>query len=190
MQVEGEITVGEGARWAMKASSRINGHPRPMILSMFMTMGVLAAVMIPYMIIEQSFMDLPEWLYLPTIILTAIAAVRISQVVCRRYAVGFARKALAARGLPNPVFSRFQLDDSGLSTQSGRVETRAPWISVSDVFPVGPYWVLIVDAWPMYLPKRFFADVTAEKAFIGKLMSHVPPGTRDRSQAAVAFSNS
>lgn len=190
MRVEGEIKVGEAAPWAQKASSRINGHPRPMILGIVVYLGVFGVLMFAWMLLDQMFFHAPWWVFYLPLIVFVIMAIHLTRKVCRKYSVRLATKALTERDLPNPVFGRFELTEDGLVAVSGRVEIRAPWKSVSDVFSAGPYWVIIVDALPVYLPKRFFPDVEAEKAFIVRLTSNAPQATRDRSPAAVAFAQS
>lgn len=186
MQIEGGIAVGEASRHAAKASARLNGHPRPMLIANVVSLVVMAVVMTTFYVVK-ALLGLPGWLFLPVLISSAVLGLITGQRSCRAWAVGFARKALATRGLVDPVPNRFSLSDEGLISVTGRVETRAPWAAVSEVFPVGPYWVALVDAWPLYMPKRFFGSPTDEKAFIGRMLEHMSPEAKARSADAVRF---
>lgn len=189
MHIEGGIAIGEGAAYAGRASARLNSHPWPMIISLVATLAAMAAVMVVSAILNGVF-DWQDWTYFVSLIVAAVVGIMSGKRACRAFSLRVVRKALAVRGLVDPVPNRFEITPAGLHSVTGRVETRAPWIAVSDVFSVGPYWVLIVDAWPMYLPKRFFGSPVEEKAFLGTVLSHITPEARARSADAVRFANS
>ncbi len=186
MHIEGEIAVGEAAPHAARATSRINGHPKPMILSGVITFVAGLSLMLIFTALQGAF-GWPGWLFLPAIVTCVILAAMISTRIGRAFALRIARRELAKRGLRNPTHNRFELRPDGISSLTGSVETRAPWTSVSDLFPVGPYWVVIADAWPFYLPRRFFSSVADEKRFLGHMLEHMSEDARARSDAAARF---
>lgn len=186
MQIEGDIAVGEASRYAAKATSRINGHPKPMILSSVITLVVMLSLMLVFTGLQNAF-GWPGWLFLPAIVTSATLAAMISTNIGRAFAVRIARRELAKRGLRNPVPNRFEATPDGFLSLTGTVESRAPWTAVSDLFPVGPYWVVIADAWPFYMPKRFFPSVEEEKRFLGLMFAHMSEEARARSDAAARF---
>ncbi len=186
MKIEGEIAVGEASRYAGKATSRINGHPKPMLLANFITLAVMLPLIFGFSGIQSAF-QWPGWLFLPAVVVSGVIAMMIGVRLCRGYAVGIARRELAKRGLKNPVPNRFEATQEGFRSMTGSVESRAPWTAVSDLFPVGPYWVVIADAWPFYMPRRFFSSVEEEKRFLGSMLEHMGEEARARSDAAARF---
>lgn len=189
MHIEGGIAIGEGASYAGRASARLNSHPWPIIISIVATLGAMAAVMV-FSAILNGLLDWPDWTYFVSLIAAAVVGIVSGKRACRAFSLRVVRKALGVRGLVDPVPNRFEITPDDFLTITGRVETRAPWIAVSDVFPAGPYWVVIVDAWPMYLPKRFFSSPVEEKAFLGTMLNHITPEAKARSADAVRFAAS
>lgn len=160
-----------------------------MIISIVATLGAMAAVM-GFSAILNGLFDWPDWAYFVTLMVAAVVGVVSGKRACRAFSLRVVRKALAVRGLIDPVPNRFEITPEGFLSVTGRVETRAPWIAVTDVFPAGPYWVVIVDAWPLYLPKRFFGSPVEEKAFLGTLLNRITPEAKARSADAVRFAAS
>jgi hypothetical protein len=186
MRIEGEIAVGEASRFAAKATSRLNGHPMPMIVSNVISGVVGAGVIFAFGIVQQWF-DLPGWLWLPALIAAIWVGIFAGLRACRVWALGFARKAFAQRGLVNPVPSRFVVTDDGFAAGTGRATLQAPWEAVSDLFPVGPYWVLLVEGHPQFLPKRFFDTPGEERAFIGAIFGRMSLEAQARSPDAATL---
>ena len=186
MKIQGDVIVGEAARFAGKAGARLNGHPRPVIIANVVSLLCLVAIMGVWIVL-QTVLKLPGILFLPVLIIAVIVSLIVAQKICRIYAVRFARKALAERGLVSPVPTRFEITPDAFVSANGRAETRAPWAAVSDLFPVGDYWFVMVEACSSCIPKRLFASPDEEKAFIAAMLEHMTPDARDRSDAAVRF---
>lgn len=189
MHIEGEIAIGEASRYAAKATSRINGHPKPMILANVITLAIMLPLMLVFSGLQSAF-GWPGWLFFPAIVVSGVIATMVGLRLCRIYAIRLARRELAKRGLRNPVPNQFEVTSEGFRSRTGSVETHAPWTSVSDLFPVGPYWVVITDAWPFYLPRRFFSSVEKEKLFLGSMLENMSEEARARSAAAARFATS
>jgi len=186
MRIEGEIAVGEAARYAGKACSRLNGHPKPMIAGN----AVSAIATIGFVILFstlQSLFNLPGWLWMPALLVAVAAGIAICIRVHRGWSIRIARTAFATRGLVNPVPSSFAISESGFSSTTGRVTLQAPWSAVSDLFRVGPYWVVLLEGYPQYMPRRFFASSADEKAFLSGILAHMSPEAKGRSCEAEGF---
>lgn len=186
MHIEGEVAVGEAVRYAPRATSRINGHPKPMLFSIVIMLIIMLLLMLVFSVLHSTF-EWQDWLVLPGLVTSAIVAGMVSTRLSRAYAVRIARRELARRGLRTPVANRFEITPEGFRSLTGSVETRAPWTAVSDLFPVGPYWVVIADAWPFYMPKRFFSSGAEEKQFLASMLDNMTEDARARSAAAARF---
>ncbi len=123
--------------------------------------------------------------------LVALVAVCVSVVLWTRMESRFAirfvsRLAQQADGLePRPT--RVTIAAAALTYQDGGVTTTAEWPSVVDLFASNGYWIFLLIAQPIVLPKRFFADGTAEHAFIAEALSYMSDESRARSRGAVKF---
>ena len=186
MQITGEMQIGEAARYAGRASSRLSGHPRPLIVA---NLAAALATLVPIILfsIWQSAVDAPAWLWAPAILLAMAFGLWAGPAACRGYAVGVFRKNLAHRGLPDRFPCRFDIADDVFVHTTGRMTMRAEWPSVSDVVQTGPYWILLAEGYPFFLPRRFFESPAAEKAFLGALLARLTPEARARSADAVKF---
>ena len=105
----------------------------------------------------------------------------------RRLIVGRFRRKLVERNVANPLPLRITADADGLTTLTGVVETRAPWSAVSEIFPIGPYWVLLIQGSPTFVPKRHFAADADERGFVGAVVEQLTAEARRRSEDAVRF---
>jgi hypothetical protein len=61
------------------------------------------------------------------------------------------------------------------------------WSSLSDVFSSEAYWILMVPVSAIVLPKRFFVDESAERAFIREILDHMTVSARTRIREALKF---
>ena len=101
-----------------------------------------------------------------------------------------ARKAYQTRGLVSPFPCAFEVTDGGLVIDTGRATMTAAWPAVSDLFVAGPYWIVLTEGTPHFLPKRFFASPAEEKAFLGQVLARMSPEARERSPEAVSAASS
>jgi hypothetical protein len=180
MKIEGHIHIGEASAWAPKACKPMTGHPWPMVVSNL----VGGAVTIGAMMIQGGLQEaglVPAWGWLVAILVGIVAGVWVTIIVCRRMAVGHFRKALAARDVPNPLATAYEVADGWLTMRSHVVETRAPLTAVSDVMKLGPYWALLIQGGPHFIPARYFKNPAEERAFLSLLSDGLPEETRARS---------
>ena len=183
MEIQGEIAVGEASRFAGKATARLNGHPMTMIISKVVSGGAAIVLILAFSALQTA-LELPAWSWAPAFLAVLWLSISLGLKACRWWALRFARKAFADRGLVNPVPSRFALTDDGFASGTGRATLVAPWSAVSDLLSVGPYWVLLVEGHPQFLPKRFFASPVEEHAFVRALLERMLPEARVRSVEA------
>lgn len=186
MEVRGDLYIGEAARWAPRACSRITGHPWPMLIGALITLAGAAAAAVLATVVDIVFAVM-EGLWSVTFILLLFASMWPSLAFLRRWQLARARRALIQRGVQNPLQIRFEVGADVWTYLVGSVETRGPWSAISEVFPVGPYWVLMCQGTPQYLAKRHFPDADAEQAFLQAVLARLTPEAKARSKDAARF---
>ncbi len=186
MKIEGEMRIGEAARWAMKACAPLTGYPRNLIaIFAAIPVIVLLVVGIPTWIVTEW--DAPQWVYWLSLVLIGWPVIVGFSRLSRHWQVGRMTRALGQRGVPNPIAVGYEAGDNALTVRQGAVEWNAPWSIITDLNPVGPYWVFLAQGTPLYLPKRCFASPAEEAAFLRDCLNRVSPEARSRSRKAVAF---
>jgi len=95
--------------------------------------------------------------------------------------------ALAQRGAPTAADCEWTIDEDGLVTRSARGDSTTRWEAISEVFRADSYWIVLADLSANTIPRRAFADETAERAFIGALLDRLPKLARARSGDAAEF---
>lgn len=187
MQVDGHIHIGEATRWAGRACSRLTGNS---VLRLATGIGLGVAAVVPGLTAAWFATDVlgaPGWLYLPILLLVLWPVLLLAQRFVRDLFVRRYRRRLIERGVTNPLPLRITANADGLTTLTGVVETRAPWSAVSEIFPVGPYWVLLIQGSPTFVPKRLFAGGDEERGFVGAVVEQLTAEARGRSGDAVRF---
>ena len=98
-------------------------------------------------------------------------------------------KGWARLGALPQIDQSYEVGDTGLELVSGNgVMTTLPWPAVLQVGREKTQWLLITTSGgAFYLPRRFFADVAEEKAFIKFCLDRLPLEARARSVEATAF---
>ncbi|MFI4976116.1 MAG: YcxB family protein [Caulobacterales bacterium] len=96
-------------------------------------------------------------------------------------------KAWERRGVENPTQSRFTVEDAALVVASGPTTTRVEWRGIIEIAPSPTHWIFVGNGIGYCLPKRFFGDKAAERAFIDAALSRMNEAARERSREAVAF---
>ena len=187
MQVDGHIHIGEASRWAGRACSRLTGN---MVLRLATGIGTGVAAVIPGLTAAWFVTDglgAPGWLYLPVMLLVMFPLLLLALHLLRGSLVGRYRRRLVERGVTNPLPLRVIVDADGLTTLTGVVQTRAPWSAITEIFPVGPYWVLLIQGSPSFVARRHFADTAEERGFVGAVVERLTADARRRSAAAARF---
>lgn len=186
MRVEGHIHIGEANQWASEACKPLKRRDR--LWGLVGIILVVAAALVAMSTASVAADALgEEWVY-PAVFFPMIALLLLplGRWVQAR-SVAQIRRGLVIRGVPDPLPSMFSVEKEGLTTRLGGVETRASWAAVSEIFPVGPYWVLLVQGSATFVPKRHFTNDGQEMAFVKAVLNHLTPEARGRSDAAVVF---
>lgn len=180
MKISGHIHVGEASAWGPRACKPMTGHPWPMIVSNLVGAAVAIGALLTQSVLQEAGL-VPEWGWLVAILVGIVGGVWATMLVCRRMAVSHFCKALTARDVPNPLTTEYEVADGWLTTRSHAVETRTPLSAISDVTRLGPYWSLLIQGSPHFIPTRYFADPAEERAFLGLVNKGLTEGTRARS---------
>jgi hypothetical protein len=186
MHVHGEMVVGEASRYAGRASGRLSGHPKPMIIANVVAALATVVPLAAFSVLQTAF-DVPAWLWLPAVLLSGAFGFWAGPVACRSYTVKVFRKNLAERGLASRFPSSFEITETAFVSTTGRMTNSAEWAAVSDIVRTDPYWVLLVEGHPQFLPRRFFASPAEEKSFLSEILARMSTEARARSRDAEAF---
>ena len=111
----------------------------------------------------------------------------VSLLGARRLRVWLYRRRLAQRGGAMYLPMRIEVAREHLVYELGGVTVFSKWAAVAELFEVPGYWVLLVQGSAQFIPRRFFADMDAERRFISELIGQMPDIARDRSTAARKF---
>lgn len=186
MHVQGEMAVGEASRYAARASGRLSGHPKPIVIANIVA-ALATAVPLFGFAIWQAVFDAPGWVWLPALVVCGAFGFWAGPRACRSYSVRVFRENLAARGLVDTFPSRIEITDEAFVCTTGRVTRSAEWAAVSDIVATDPYWIFLVEGQPQFLPRRFFTSPAEEKAFLSGILARMSADARSRSQDATAF---
>lgn len=184
MKIKGVIGIGEASAWTAQAMAPLSGHPWPQLISTGVTLGLMLPIAF-LSIGAQSILGLPWWVGLLGVGVGAWIAGQVGARACRAWAVRRFRKALHERDLIDPVNNSIELTPESFVYSSARVAMNVPWPAVSDVRAVGPYWVVLADSWPIFIPRRYFPANDGERAFIETMLEHMGPEARARSAEAL-----
>ena len=100
---------------------------------------------------------------------------------------GVILRAWRRRGVPDPMRIRVETTAEAMLFAVGEVTTRFPWMEVSEITPSRTRWVVVAHYSAWGIPRRFFQDVPAERAFVADVLSRLSPEARARSDEAAAF---
>ena len=104
-----------------------------------------------------------------------------------RYARTLLPKAWMARGVPANSTATYRVEAEGLVIAGGNSETRLFWPGISQIAPGNESWLLIGPGLAYFLPKRFFADQAAERAFLAACFEKLTPEAQTRSGEIAAL---
>lgn len=180
------MAVGEATRYAGRASGRLSGHPKPLIIANVVA-SLATAIPLLALAVWQAVFETPGWLWLPALLASGAFGFWAGPLACRNYSVRVFRKNLAERGLVDKFPSRIEITEDALVCTTGRVTKSAEWAAVSDIVGTDPYWILLVEGQPQFLPRRFFTSPAEEKAFLSEILARMSTDARSRSQDAATF---
>lgn len=91
------------------------------------------------------------------------------------------------RGVVSPWTMSYVADAAGFTIRQPGQETRIGWDAVTEVAPAPTHWIFFANLLGHPMPRKFFADAEAERAFIAEVVRHLVPEARARSPEAIAF---
>ena len=92
-----------------------------------------------------------------------------------------------SRGMTNPFPMSYVADEAGLTVRQPGQETHVAWSVVTEVAPARKHWLLMANMDAYAVPRAFFADAAAERAFVAEAVRHLTAAARARSPEAIAF---
>jgi hypothetical protein len=94
------------------------------------------------------------------------------------------RRNMAARDFPLETNMELRLTPDKLLYASYGCEGAYEWTVVSELFEQGDYWLFMVGATFLVVPKRWFKSAEEEQAFLREALRLMPPAAQQRSLAA------
>ncbi len=176
MEATGVLAVGESTIALAYIKSRWGLSPRQtklILLACIMTVGMLLGAWLS-----------ESWFAAVISVEFAVLGLGVGLLVIQILAPRLMRKALAKRGQPYEQPLTLRLTPEGLVYDLADMTMTARWSSVTDLYQTRKYWVFLVQSSAMVLPRRFFANPEAERAFIGEALSRMSDAARARSPEA------
>jgi hypothetical protein len=179
----GEIALAEHRYARAQLSRRIFGWRRfgPWVLAAVIATTAVASVLADRLVSPSG--DLRALFALCAFLVLASFELAAYQRWSRR-----AQLAIwSARGRIEPEPARFSIGDDGFRADHGAISTLVGWPALSEIIPARRHWLFVGGALVYCVPRRFFTDDTAERAFIGGALARMSPPARARSREAAAF---
>jgi len=182
LEARGEFWIGEakGCNWAL--SRRLSGFG----------LGAFALFLASVMVAEIAFpllarIFLPERLSdsISPLLIVAIGAGSVWAWLSWR--TTSLKRAWRSRGVADPHLTTFRVTEEGLLISSPNVDTTYRWSAVSEIAPFKRYWLVVVPGLGYTIPRRFFADASAEREFLGAALGRMNEAAKARSREAAKF---
>jgi hypothetical protein len=123
----------------------------------------------------------------PGMAIGVVCAFLIYSAIAQRLALRRLRKRMTETDVPNEIPCEVEIRPEAFSYSAADVQYVAKWPAVTELFPSHGYWIFLVRSAPCFVPKRFFADEVAERAFLKAALEYMSEDARRRSIAARAF---
>lgn len=146
--------------------------------------AVLGAIM---QHLGSRYMGWPSGNNLPGFLFGAAVGVFAITPLQRRWDLGRFRREFRARGHDPDLTISTSLGPDRLSHSVGGIEHLVQWPVVTELFRIRGYWVFVAQGTSVWMPRRFFPDAAAERAFIAGALSYMSDAARRRSGRAEAF---
>lgn len=91
------------------------------------------------------------------------------------------------RGVSPHVTFTYAVTAEGLGMSSEHGRTIVFWSAFNEVAVDHHHWALISAGVAYFVPHRFFANNSEERAFVSAVLSQLSPAARDRSKKAVKY---
>lgn len=178
IEAEADIALGEAIRPAGEAQRRVySGGPLNVLIcaivfAFFITVGGLGSSAL-YPAIGRT----ADFLSLLSVVIGGMVAIAL---YARLHMRGFLN-ALRKLGSPELSRSRFLFDEAGMAIETGRVSYRLPWSAVLFVASSRTHWLVQVDTTTFAIPRRAFAQLSDEQAFVDLAKRSISEAARARS---------
>jgi hypothetical protein len=181
--VTGSIRIGEANRASFRSNMRAVGS------SWIPTLGFLAAIVgivalnetLPGLLKLPAYVKSLSWIVV--LVLFWTVAVPGYFWAAKRNAV----RRLRERGLSDPIPCTVAADDEAFTYVIGDITQTVRWRGVTDLFPVGRFWVVVAQGGRFYVPSRFFGSRSEERAWVAETLSHMSAAAQARAKEAARF---
>lgn len=133
-----------------------------------------------YFLMQEEAANIPyrAWIWIGACLTGAMANQACSVFLNRAYSAGLIERGIAAHR-----DCAFTLNEQGITVRCGEDLNQMSWRMVSEIGLERDHWLLVgVTSW--FLPRRFFVDPEAERAFLELALRNLPRKALDRSQSA------
>lgn len=183
LAVADEMALGENRYTRARLSRRVLGWRRfaAWLLAAVVALTAVACVLANRLLPVSG--DLRALFSL----LAFLAAASFEVEAYRRWSRRAQVAVWTARGRAEPESVRFSIGDDGFHADYGATSTRVGWPAVSEIIPTPRHWLFIGGTLAYSVPRRFFEDSAAERAFLRAALDRLTAEARARSPEAVAF---
>ena len=182
IEAEAEIALGEAIRPAAAAHARIY---RGTLSATLIFAALFAAGILGGDIAGKEFvLWFPQWGDWPRAVLGIawmIMGIFVGlQLYGHRQLSGFLA-ALRKLGSPETFPTRFRFEADVIAVENSRLSHRIAWPAVLFIVPEKDHWLVQVDTMTVAIPRRAFADASAEQAFLDLARDQMSDPARERS---------
>lgn len=180
LEVAGEIELADTQRASVLMVSRV---ARPIrlasaLLVVAVALSAGAAAFITHLIAPGS-----NGIGLSIVVaLVALATVIRAQLRTKAFFDG-----LRDRGVSDPAASVYRLCDAGLQASGQNMDILVRWSAVSEIAAGPTFWCVIGPGAALCIPRTFFDNPPAERAFIRAILERIGESARNRSRGATDF---
>jgi len=153
------------------------------LLLSFVVIGMVAGFL-------QSRIPMDDDLAIAALWIGAMAAVVVCVLGLNRFIVNKFKQSWYARGIPPEVGIAYSIAPDGLRIESETGKTVIHWPYLSEIVLAGNYWMLVAAGMAIALPRRLFATLAEERAFLSGLLARMSQAARARSQEVDNFLSS
>jgi hypothetical protein len=182
VEASADVALGEAIRPAAEASARVyRGElAGTFILALPFVGGIIAGSMAG-MVVSWQF---PQWGSWPTSVLSLLGMTLGLyfglRLYSRRHLTGFLA-GLRRMGSPELFATRFRFDEQAIAIDNDRLSHRIAWPAVLFIVSSKDHWLVQVDTLTIAVPRRAFADATAEQGFLALALECMTDESRGRS---------
>jgi hypothetical protein len=179
-EISGTIDAGEAAAAERAYGRRIWGLGRflPQVVRLLIFLGVIPAALVAPAIIEDKTVR-------PIFgLVAAIAYFGVAIFTYQRWVRWSAWRASRRFGVATSHRMTIRQTDHSLVADGETWRIEVQWRSIVEILRAGPVWVFAGQSTTIYVPRRFFADLAAERAFLAAALGRLSDEAVQRSVTA------